>query len=314
MKTRRNLPSLDLLTGFEAVARHLSFTKAGEELCVTQSAVSRQIRLLEAQLGVQLFERRTRAVVLTDAGHAYYGEIQPLLQQLQQVTRKVMARIATRHLRVTTTLTFASLWLVPRLAHFQERHPGIEVHVVADNALRDLTRDRFDVAIRYCTRAQAGARAGKLFDERLVPVCSPRLINGQRLDSVDALDAFPFIHFIDLEGRAPWLSWDRWLASMKRGGIGGSGAVYFSHYEQAIRAAQAGQGIALGRLPVIDSLLDEGKLVTPLHRRVGGVKPNDRAYFLLLPEGRADREESRVFVEWLRDEAAARKVTAGLGR
>src|SRR5687767_14888760 len=142
----KRLPSLDLLKGFEAVARHLSFTKAAAELFVTQSAVSRQVRQLEEQLGVRLFERRTRAVVLTEAGHQYYTELAPLLKQIEALTHKVASARAVRRLRVTTTLTFSSLWLVPRLAAFQERHPDVHVHVVADNVPRDLARDDFDLA------------------------------------------------------------------------------------------------------------------------------------------------------------------------
>src|SRR5687768_8930493 len=126
------LPPLDLLKGFEAVARHLSFTKAAAELFVTQSAVSRQIRQLEQHLGVRLFERRTRAVVLTDAGYHYYVELAPLLKQLAELTQRIAASRPVRRVRVTSTLTFSSLWLVPRLAAFQESCPDVHVHVVAD--------------------------------------------------------------------------------------------------------------------------------------------------------------------------------------
>src|SRR4051812_16015103 len=137
------LPSLDLLKGFEAVARHLSFTKAAAELFVTQSAVSRQVRQLEAHLGVRLFERRTRAVVLTEAGYVYYGELAPLLKQIADLTRRIAGARAENRVRVTATLTFAGVWLVSRLGEFQEQHPHVQVHVVADNVVRDLVRDDF---------------------------------------------------------------------------------------------------------------------------------------------------------------------------
>src|SRR5687768_259360 len=225
------LPPLDLLKGFEAVARHLSFTKAAAELFVTQSAVSRQVRQLEEHLGVRLFERRTRAVVMTEAGYLYYSELAPLLQQIADLTRRVAAARAESRVRVTTTLSFASLWLVPRLAAFQEKHADIQVHVVADNVVRDLVRDDFDAAIRYCSAADAPG-ATKLFDETLTPVCSPELSG--RLKSVDDLARVPLIHFNDLEGRAPWLSWDVYFSQAGHAGVRGNGAVHLSHYDQAI--------------------------------------------------------------------------------
>src|SRR3954447_2565853 len=251
------LPSLDLLKGFEAVARHLSFTKAAAELFVTQSAVSRQVRQLEDHLGVRLFERRTRAVVLTEAGYLYYTELAPLLKQIGELTQKIAGARAVRRIRVTATHTFSSLWLVPRLAGFQEKHPDVHVHLVADNAVRDLTRDDFDLAVRFCAKPDAGEHAVELFGERLTPVCSPKLLKDKSLGSFDDLDAFVLLHFHDLEGRAPWLSWDYLLTAAKCPHVRGKGAAYFSHYDQAIRAARSAQGVAVGRLPMIDSLLED---------------------------------------------------------
>jgi LysR family glycine cleavage system transcriptional activator len=301
MNTRNPLPSLDLLKGFEVVARHLSFTKAAAELCVTQSAVSRQIRQLEDHLGVRLFERRTRAVVLTEAGYRYYSDLTPLLKQLGEITRKVTAARAQTHVRVTCTLSFASLWLVPRLAAFQERYPDVHVHVIADNVVRDVERDGFDVAMRYCDNADAGAHAVKLFDETLTPVCSPELARG-KLKRLDDLAKFPLIHFNDLEGRVPWLSWDSFLGETNNGGLAEKGAVYFSHYDQAIHAARAGQGIALGRLPVIDTELADGALVAPLLGSVALTMP-DRGYWLVASEAHEPTPEARIVLDWLIEEA-----------
>ena len=304
---QKTLPSLDLLRTFEVVARHLSFTRAAAELFVTQSAVSRQVRQLEEHLGVRLFERRTRAVVLTDVGYRYYGEIAPLLADIEKVTAEVTARRAETRVRVTSTLSFASLWLVPRLAVFQEKHADIQVHVVADNVMRDLVRDDFDAAIRYCTAADAPG-AVKLFDETLAPVCSPELLARTRVNSVDALARLPLIHFSDLEGRAPWLSWDLYFAQSGHAGVRGNGAVYFSHYDQAIRAARAGQGVALGRLPLIDTALQDGGLVAPLGPGARVAVP-DRSYWLTLPPARERKPEVDLFTSWLR-EAARRSDSA----
>lgn len=302
MNPRNRLPSLDLLKAFESAARHLSFTKAAAELFVTQSAMSRQIRQLEEHLGVRLFERRTRAVVLTDVGYRYYTELAPLLQQIGALTQNVTAAHSARRVRVTATLTFSSLWLVPRLAQFQERHPHVHVHVVADNAVRDIVRDDFDLAVRYTSAADAGPGALKLFDERLTPVCSPRLVARGAFQSLVDLDKHVLIHFNDLEGRAPWLSWEHLFAAAKHPGVRGKGTVHFSHYDQAIRAAREAQGIALGRLPVIDALLADGGLVAPL-RNGSAITLPDRGYWLVVREQRQSAEEVALFMTWLREEA-----------
>jgi LysR family transcriptional regulator, glycine cleavage system transcriptional activator len=294
------LPPLDLLKGFEAVARHLSFTKAAAELFVTQSAVSRQVRQLEEHLGVRLFERRTRAVVLTEAGHLYYTELAPLLQQIADVTRKVAGTHSESRVRITATLTFSGLWLVPRLAAFQEEHPHVQVHVVADNVLRDLARDDFDLAIRYCTTAAAGAGALQLFGETLTPVCSPKLLARSPIRSLEDLGRHVLIHFNDLEGLAPWLSWDNFLAHANHGEVRGKGAAHFSHYDQAIRAARAAQGVALGRFPVIDAAMDDG-LVAPLAHEVS-IPLTDRGYWLVRHPQRQPTPEVELFAAWLIEE------------
>jgi DNA-binding transcriptional LysR family regulator len=294
------LPSLDLLKGFEAVARHLSFTKAAAELFVTQSAVSRQVRQLEEHLGVRLFERRTRAVVLTEAGYAYYSELAPLLKQIADLTRRIAGARAENRVRVTATHTFAGVWLVPRLGQFQEQHPHVQVHVVADNVVRDLVRDDFALAIRYCSKAAAGPDAAKLFGETLTPVCSPELLKRAPLKTLADLDRHVLIHFNDLEGIAQWLSWDQFFAAAKLEGVRGKGAVHFSHYDQAVQAARAAQGVVLGRIPVIDSLMNDG-LVAPLATEASLVL-TDRDYWLVRPPQRASNPEVELFVAWLQAE------------
>lgn len=318
MNRPRPLPSLDLLKGFEAVARHLSFTKAAAELFVTQSAMSRQIRQLEEHLGVRLFERRTRAIVLTEIGYRYYTELTPLLTQMETLTQKVAGSRAEFRVRVTTTLTFASLWLVPRLADFQAKHLDVHVHVVSDNLVRDLVRDDFDLAIRYCSKSAAGRGAIELFGERLVPVCSPALLKDSTPKRLEELNEHVLIHFHELEGRAPWLSWDYFFSEVKAGNVRGKGAAYFSHYDQAIRAARAAQGIALGRLPVIDMLLADGELVAPF-QDAGAITLPDHSYWLITHPGRAAKPELEFFIAWLRERAlrsakAEPRTNAGLRR
>src|SRR6185369_6343616 len=158
-------------------ARHLSFTKAGAELFLTQSAVSRQIKELEDQLGVALFERRHRALVLTEAGQQFYASAAQVLATMRAATERLRAQSGRRKpLSVTTTNSFASLWLIPRLAGFTRDHPGIDVRITAETRVQDLERDGLDVAIRHGPASLAGPNAVRLFGERVFPVCSPKLL------------------------------------------------------------------------------------------------------------------------------------------
>ena len=175
-KRRFNLPPLDLIQGFEAAARNLSFTKAAEELFITQSAVSRQIRALEEHLSVPLFERRHRALVLTEQGRTLQRAAGELLERLQEVTDRLRTAGATRQLTVTTTSGFASLWLIPRLRTFTARHPSVDVRISATYEMLNLERSLVDVAVRYCRDDKAPPGAVRLFGEDLLPVCSPSLL------------------------------------------------------------------------------------------------------------------------------------------
>src|SRR5256714_5823296 len=177
MRNRNVMPSLDLLAGFEAAARHLSFTKAGEELFLTQSAVSRQIKELEDQLGVALFHRRHRALVLTEAGQQFYATAAQVITTMRTATERLRAQSGRkRPLSLTTTHSFAALWLIPRLAGFTRTHPGVDVRITADTRVQDLERDGLDLAIRHGPASLAGPNAVRLFGERVFPVCSPKLL------------------------------------------------------------------------------------------------------------------------------------------
>jgi DNA-binding transcriptional LysR family regulator len=306
MRKQRDLPaSLDALRGFEAAARHLSFTNAGAELALSQSAVSRQVQALEEDLGVKLFQRRTRALALTEAGELYYREVSKALRQLRDATAGV--RVATDPVvRVTTPITFASLWLVPRLPGFQTRHEDITVHVAADNTVRDLERASLDVAVRYSTAEIAGAGAHLLFGEQVVPVCSPALAHeAGRSPTPERLMRLPLLYYEEAEGRTPWLTWNVWAEAMKLPAPGKRRGLSFTHYDQLIQAAVAGQGLALGRLPLVKRLIDQGKLVAPLKGDRYATRSQGRAYWVIVSERAAARAEVRTFVAWLRKEATA---------
>ena len=299
-----NLPSLDLLKAFEAAARHLSFTRAGAELFLSQSAVSRQIQQLESQLDVPLFIRRTRALVLTAAGQRYYRDVSQALHQLREAGASLHAASSDRIVTVTTTVTIASLWLVPQLAEFQQLHPEIEIRVAADNTVRDLERDRLDVAIRYATPRLAAPGALRLFGERVLPVCSPQLVQQGRPLRPEDLKHFVLLHFEDATIFTPWLNWDVWFEAMKTPQPVPKGVARFSHYDMMLRAAINGQGICLGRLPLIDALLAEGTLVAALPDPRYSATTVDRAYWLMVTPAAQDRPEVQVFVAWLKEKIA----------
>lgn len=299
--------SLDLLRGFESAARRLSFTAAAGELFLTQSAVSRQVQQLEEQLGVKLFERRTRALVLTEAGDLYYREVSKALNLLREATATVRANPAPV-VRVTTTGTFASLWLVPRLAAFQAKHPDVSVHIVADSRVQDLERLALDVAIRYCPESMAGPGAERLFGERVAPVASPGFLRTHRVRSIDDLMQLPLLDLDDPGGMGVWLSWRVWCEAMKRPPPRRNG-LSFSHYDQVIQAAIAGQGVALGRFPLVDEFLSDRRLAVALTGREFAA-PVERAYWLIVSPTASRRAEVRSFTHWLRAEAqrASREV------
>ena len=305
------LPSLDLLRGFETAARLLSFTKAGEELHLTQSAVSRQIKELEDQLGAALFERRHRALALTDAGQQFYPVAAQVLAIMRSATDRLRAAAGTKSLYVSTTAGFASLWLIPRLAGFARSHPGVDVRISADVRIQDLDRDGVDVAVRYCPPAIAGEDAVRLFaGERVFPVCSPRLMADPKrpLREPSDLSRHVLLHVDDPEGRWPWLHWRVWLEVAGIPDLRSAGNLRFSGYEQVIPAAIAGHGVAMGRTPLVSEALASGELVAPFE----GVAQTARAYFAKVARNAAARPEVADFVAWLKSEAAqdARSVPA----
>src|SRR5262245_21838689 len=176
MPKRYNLPPLGFFQGFEAAARNLSFTKAAEELFITQSAVSRQIKALEDHLGVTLFERRPRSLALTEGGHALYQAAADVLERLQTASDALQARSRARQLSITTTTGFASLWLIPRLTRFTRLNPDIDVRISATTDALNLERSRIDLAIRYCKPETAPEGAARLFGEEAIAVCNRSLL------------------------------------------------------------------------------------------------------------------------------------------
>ena len=300
MRNRNALPALDLLLGFEAAARHLSFTKAVEELVLTQSAVSRQIKDLEEQLGVPLFERRHRSLALTAAGQEFYAAAAQVLVTMRAATDRLRARTGRQAIALTTTHSFAALWLIPRLAGFTRAHPEADVRITADTRVQDLERDGLDIAIRHGPPSLAGPNAVRLFGERVFPVCSPKLLARKGLKKPEDLKNHVLLQYDDPDGRHPWLHWKTWLEVAGIADLRPAGTLSFSGYEQIIPAALAGHGVALGRTPLVKDLLAAKELVAPFKSSADPA----RAYFAIVSRRAAGRPEVAAFVEWLRETAA----------
>src|SRR3954467_4106833 len=295
----RHFPSLDLLEGFEAAARHLSFTKAGEELFLTQSAVSRQIKDLEDQLGVPLFHRRHRALTLTEAGQQFYAATAQVLTTMRSATSRLRAQSGRKTLSLTTTNSFAALWLIPRLAGFTRTHPDVEVKITAETRVQDLERDGLDIAIRHGPPSLAGPNAIRLFGERVFPVCSPKLLKKVPLNEPADLKNHCLLQYSDPDGRHPWLHWKTWLEVAKIPDLRPASTLSFSGYDQIIPAAVAGHGVALGRSPLLKDLPGAKELVGPVKSSAAPA----RAYFAILSKNAIGRPDAVDFVDWLKEEA-----------
>lgn len=289
---------LAALRGFEASARHLSFTLAAAELHLTQSSVSRQVAALEQQLGHPLFVRRTRALELTAAGAQLLQAVQQALSSIDRSVDDIRGRATARRVTLTTYASFASLWLVPRLALFQREHPHIEIRLDASDRVVDLGAEDIDVAVRWVPVGRLPEGATALFDDVATPALSPRLLAGVRLRRPADLAQWPQL---DLDARVPGrrnLSWDGWYAFAGAGPVSPrAGRLVFSFVDQAVQAAVRGQGVALVRSPFLQDALASGDLVMPfpaLRMPVG------YRHVLAVHPAAARRPDVEVFVHWLR--------------
>ena len=291
-----DLPSLDALRGFVAVARRMSITLAAQDLCLTQSAVSRQVQTLEEHLGAPLLVRKHRAVELTEAGRQLFELASPWLSRMAEYTRAVKNEGRTRPVTITASIGVTSLWLLQRLGSFQEMHPHIDVRVAATTRIVDLHQEGIDVAIRYSTPALVPQSAIRLFGEAVVPVAS-KAVAAKAFKTPDALLQQVLLE-LD-EGGVPWLHWADWLSAKGYAAARPRAYLRFNQYDQVIQAAIEGHGVALGRLPLVQPMLRDGRLVAQRNAKVG---IGDRAYWLLLAS-ETPREEVKIFSEWILEEA-----------
>lgn len=300
MQTRPadRLPPLDLLASFEAAARQLSFTKAATERFITQSAMSRQMRALEDELGVALFRRSHRALALTEAGARLYATCTTVLAQLRGTVRELRAPSQREVLALTTTPGLASFWLIPRLPAFTRAHPGIDVRLDASFDLRALAAEGFDLAIRYARPEKVAGQP--LFGESVLPVCSPGLLRQQPLARVEDLAAHTLLQMeLSISGGMP-VEWEPWLQAMGLPALEPAARLSFSGYNEVVAAAVAGQGVALGRRPLVDELLRQGQLVAPLPTTIA----TPRAYILVVDPAARLRPAVRALEAWLLEQAA----------
>ncbi|MDJ0955391.1 MAG: transcriptional regulator GcvA [Arenicellales bacterium] len=290
----QRLPPLNALRAFEAAARHLSFTKAAEELYVTQSAISHQVKLLEDYLGIKLFRRLNRALVLTDEGQLYLPPVMRVFDQLHEATKRLTENEARGRLTVSVLPSFAARWLVPRLGQFIKTYPELDVRVAPSLELVDFARDDVDLGIRYGRGRYPGLRVDRLMTEDVFPVCSPELLKGdQPLQQPQDLKHHVLMHD-DEHGE-----WGTWLLSAGVKDIDPTRGPTFTDSSMLIQAAVAGQGVALARGALAADDLASGALVRPFTLSL----PVEYAYYIVCPEETADRPKVAAFREWLLQEA-----------
>lgn len=296
------MPPLNALRVFDAAARHLSFTKAAEELYVTQAAISHQIKGLENFLGLKLFRRRNRSLLLTEEGQNYYLDIKEIFSSLREATRKLQALRAKGALTVSLLPSFAIQWLVPRLSSFNRAYPDIDVRIQAVNHEGDKMADDVDVAIFYGYGNWPGLKTDRLYAEYLIPVCAPALLAGRYPLKPQDLIHHTLLHD---SSRRDWQAYARQLSlhdiiNVEQGPI-------FSHSAMVIQAAIHGQGIALINNVMTKNELDSGRLVCPFN----DILVSKKAFYLVCHDNQAELGKIAAFRQWILAKAASEQQKWG---
>lgn len=305
----RHIPGLQALKAFDASARLLSFTKAADELNVTPAAISHQIKELEDQLGVSLFQRTSRSMHLTRAGQILRSGVTAALDELTRALQRIHEIDNQSQIRVSASPSIAAKWLVPRLDRFLAVRPGADVRIDISSSLTDFDRDDVDVAIRFGRGDYPGLKVDRLFTDVVFPVCSPALLKGRKpiRDPRDLLQ-YTLIH-MDWEAQgAVWPNWRMWMQAAGVAGFDDRRGLHFSHSSLAIQAALDGLGVALGDSSLIGDDLASGRLVKPFELSLKS--PPQFAYFFICPTESADRPIVQSFRDWILAEAAA--TSAGM--
>ncbi len=290
----RRLPPLNALKAFEAAARHESFTRAAEELCVTQGAVSHQVKALEAELGVKLFNRERQRLLITEAGREYLTVLRDALDRIALGTERLLQRQKAGVLTVSTSPDFAAKWLVHRLGRFADAHPEIDLRVSATLHHVDFAREDVDVAVRHGDGNWPGLDAVRLCPEELFAVCSPKLLSGRRLKKPRDLLKLPLIHLDDRK------AWSRWLEAAGVAHAELSQGPVLNRASMVIDAAVDGQGVALARTMLASWDLINGRLVRPFAATLRAAK----TYWIVCSKATSSLPKIMLFREWLLAEAA----------
>ncbi|HJU17332.1 MAG TPA: transcriptional regulator GcvA [Stellaceae bacterium] len=296
-----HLPPLAALRAFEAAARHMSFSKAAEELNVTPAAISHQIHALEADLGVRLFRRLNRSIALTASARVLLPGLSEAFAGIRTAVRRLRAHNDAGTLTVTVSPSFAAKWLVLRLHRFQERHPEVDVRISATDEVVDLTRGDFDLAIRYGSGRYLGLEVEPLLRNEVFPACSPQLLaSGPPLRTPEDLRHHALIHdrAIDRDPLAP--TWPMWLKAAGVRDVPAEAGLSFSASHLALDAAIAGHGVVLAYSTIAAADLAAGRLV----RLFSLALPDLFAYYVVTAPGALERPKVRAFRDWLRRESA----------
>lgn len=290
------LPPLAPLRAFEAAARHLSFTRAAEELHVTQGAVSQQVKQLEEHLGLTLFHRRPRKLELTAEGRTFHEAVGNALRQISDTTESLKSIRGSGPVTVSVVPSFAAKWLIPRLTAFRRAHPDIPVRVDADHALVDLRGGEVDLAVRFTWRKFPGLHAVEMFRDRVFPVCSPDLVReGRAPRTLEDLANVVLLHDEATMWDESACDWEYWVRAVGMKDIDVRDGPGFTQGDMVLQAAMLGDGVALTRSSLAELDLASARLVKPLDVSI----PCPWAHHLVCLPETLNRPNVAVFYEWL---------------
>lgn len=301
------LPPLNALKAFEAVARHMSFTKAADELKVTPGAISQHIRALEEEIGTPLFKRLGRQILLTDAAQSALPALREGFDRINDAARLMRQPMGRRKVAVSVAPSFAAKWLVPRMDGFHAAHPEIEIWISADMTTVDFSVADVDIAIRYGAGLYEGCVSEKLLNETIIPVAAPSLVNGAPgIEKPADLSKHTLLHDGSVEQDPTCPDWAMWLKARGVQGVDAARGPRFNQTSLVIEAAAAGRGVALAKRAIAQSDLEAGRLL-PLFE---DTTPLAFAYWLVWPKGRTLTAPLRAFMNWVRDEAKKETASA----
>jgi len=296
----RQLPPLNAIRAFEAAGRHLSFTKAADELNVTPAAISQQVRHLEDFLGVPLFRRLTRALLLTEAGQIALPALTDGFDKLLEGVKRIQAHNEGGILTVSAAPTFATRWLVRRLPKFEKRHPDVRIRIDPTIQVIDFQRENVDVAIRFGDGNYPGMRSDHLMTEKISPVCCPGLMHGATaLRSPEDLRHHPLLHVDWGPVQRTQPDWAMWLMSAGTTSVDPSHGPVFTNEIMAVESALEGNGVALVNRKFVANDVAAGRLAWPFELTL----ETDFSYFVICPERTADMPKNLAFRQWILEEA-----------